>query len=75
MSAENKELKVIKELETEMLRAWEALKELKQVITEDIDKSKGIHSTIYPSPKRAAAKRASMDLTRKLAEFRRTSRW
>jgi cell division septum initiation protein DivIVA len=75
MSAENKELKVIEELQTEIARTSKALKELKQAITEAIDKSKGIHLTLYPSPKRAAAKRASMDLTRKLAEFRRTSRW
>ena len=75
MSAVNEELKVIKELKTEMLRASKAIEELKQAINEASDKSKGIHSALYSSPKRAAAKRASMDLTRKLAEFRKQKVW
>ena len=72
----NDELKVIEELEAEMLRASKAIKELRLALAEVVcEKSKGIHSNLYSSPKRAAAKRASMDLTRKLAEFRKQKVW
>ena len=61
------EMEKILELEAELARTSQVLIELKAALTVANDKN----ITLFASTKRAAAKRASMDLTRKLTEFRK----